>query len=713
MSKNHSLHFRLTPTLNNKVVLTDECIWKVLPLIHNTCFYTIRGKLIQKKIYPAIKAVMFIEYYDSHFSLIPGPYMECFIYPQEKIYFKFLKAGDSFQHILATLVAPKEAHFIKIGFTVKKSFIGSPFPSLTPNIRKIIGRVEWAEKKTSFSKRHLLRQLYFQPSSLSSLQIRPEISNVLTLVPSGEPVLYSHYWPFPTENGQIRIMSILDEFSRECFTPYASLIEPRPDNCLALLERDKPEALLVESAWQGNRGTWQYRVAQYAHPPGQELKILVNACKERGIPTLFWNKEDPVHFEKFIASAQLFDHIFTTGEETIPKYKKNSKARIYALPFAAESTIHNPINSPAKRNGKVCFAGSFYANRFPERRQDQIMLLETASHFDLDIYDRNADNLNDDFHFPERFTCFVRGKLPYRQLVEAYRQYSVFLNVNSVIDSQTMLSRRVFELLACGTPVVSTISAGIKDIFGENIVWMVRNKDEAHEALKTLLNDPSEWRRRSLQGIRLVFSAHTMTHRIHEILRLTGLRQNSLPSHQVLLIAQVRTLQEVAWVKEMVSRQKLAYGQISLCLWSNNLNMEPPVLSVTNKQEILFFIHEQATTFQASHILFLTPHAVYGAFFIQDLLNALEYSGTDAAGKPPSGQDTWAFGIEASPGSLLWKIESFQNLPEHEQVKLLDTTVPIKANQNKFFLADAANYFYDKTILSDEDRFRKSKLIEL
>ena len=50
----------------------------------------------------------------------------------------------------------------------------------------------------------------------------------------------------------------------------------------------------------------------------------------------------------------------------------------------------------------------------------------------------------------------MRGSLTYTQMLSAYRAYAVFLNVSSVVDSPSMLPRRVIEVLACGTPVVST-----------------------------------------------------------------------------------------------------------------------------------------------------------------------------------------------------------------------------------------------------------------
>ena len=51
------------------------------------------------------------------------------------------------------------------------------------------------------------------------------------------------------------------------------------------------------------------------------------------------------------------------------------------------------------------------------------MLLDAASRFDLDIYDRNYDPGNSagsDFAFPERFSNYIRGRMPYKEMGRAY-----------------------------------------------------------------------------------------------------------------------------------------------------------------------------------------------------------------------------------------------------------------------------------------------------
>jgi SAM-dependent methyltransferase/spore maturation protein CgeB len=498
----------------------------------------------------------------------------------------------------------------------------------------------------------------------------------------------------------IPVMSVLDEFSRSCFAPQASLIEPRPDNWEGLLETSKPRFLLVESSWKGNYGSWQYRVANYANPPGNELAEMVDGFRARNIPTVFWNKEDPVHFTNFIDSASRFDVVLTTAAEAVPLYEERTSARVGVLQFAAEESLHNPIDS-ARRNDKVCFAGSFYANRFHERREDQLMLLDAASSFDFDIFDRNhqpSAATRSDFAFPERFDRFVRGSLPYKAIGRAYRDYRVFLNVNSVIDSPTMFSRRVFELLACGTPVVSTWSLGTETTFGNDLVWHVRNREEAEEAIRILMTDDREWRRRSLAGIRAVLSAHTYLHRFRHICQMLGIeKQGASPFEEVLVAAEVATTAEAVAVLDSFNRQAMAPSTRKRLLLVASPRIEiphadAPVEVVSASDVNLSDVIARTPLNQQNMFAVMSPSAVYGRHYLQDLLHAARYSGAAVVGKAKDVLETGQYmrDVPLDPHALVMNVGklSVQSIKDMLRGELTAAS----CEHVRTYASDSANY---------------------
>jgi SAM-dependent methyltransferase len=170
------------------------------------------------------------------------------------------------------------------------------------------------------------------------------------------------------QGGRLRVASILDEMSEACFAPECDLVPLALGGWREQLDQRPPDLLLVESAWNGNGGEWQYRIAQY---PREDLaglpalRALLAGCRERGIPTAFWNKEDPVHFDRFAEAASLFDHVFTTDARCVERYRGLPGERTVApLPFAAQPRIHNPAAAVTERS-----ASSSTPTRSPTRRR--------------------------------------------------------------------------------------------------------------------------------------------------------------------------------------------------------------------------------------------------------------------------------------------------------------------------------------------------------
>ncbi|MFC1610892.1 glycosyltransferase [Myxococcota bacterium] len=461
----------------------------------------------------------------------------------------------------------------------------------------------------------------------------------------------------------LRVLSVLDEFSAACFGRETTLVAPGPDTWPSVMEYEHPDMLFVESAWKGNGGSWQYRVAHYANPPGRELPEMVENFKREGLPTVFWNKEDPVHFDQFLDSARLFDVVLTTDADKIETYRKVlGHDKVAALPFAAQPRLHAPLanSKDEARIPRACFAGSYYANRFSDRRVEMEMLLDAARAFGLDIFDRNHGMTgpgSQDFQFPERFQQHIKGGLPYEELVKAHSRYRIFLNVNSVVDSPTMFSRRIFELLACGTPIVSTYSRGIEELLGKDIVWMVRNEREASEAIETLLKDDQEWRRRRLAGIRLVMGKHTYGHRFAEILKQVGLGHLGASRERVLLVARAPDALVAKRVQDAFVSQSHKDAHLLVLCPAGTMNISGSRANISIEPadgDVEARVNNALATTKADWVGLLDPAAAYGRHYLADLMSATRYSNADVVGKAVNGGSEFAFAHQlSSHGCLL------------------------------------------------------------
>ncbi|WP_386696489.1 glycosyltransferase [Lonepinella sp. MS14436] len=321
-----------------------------------------------------------------------------------------------------------------------------------------------------------------------------------------------------------KFISILDEISHTSFDSEFKLFPLNKNSFETQIKGSTSLGFLIESCWKGNFGAWEYAFTSpnLQHQNAQNLLKALNIAKDRQFPIIFWNKEDPMHYEKFLPIASKCDIIFTTDSNKIKDYQRDvPTAKVDSLLFAANINICNPANRFRAKQENICFAGSYYSVGHDDRKKQMDALLPTIIKFRGAIYDRMSQIEGNRYAYPRKYHPFIRSAVPFREIVGVYKQFKIFLNVNTITDSPTMMSRRVYELLACGTPVISTPSLAIDEQF-KGIVQVAKNAREANKIAKRLLENEWEWLRLSHLGYREVMLNHTYEHRAIQITNMLG-----------------------------------------------------------------------------------------------------------------------------------------------------------------------------------------------
>ena len=320
-------------------------------------------------------------------------------------------------------------------------------------------------------------------------------------------------------NRSLRIATIVDTFTEESLAPEADLVPVTPKNWLWSLKFKKPDLLFVESVWRGHKNSWQGRVASYPNKPKTDTTLIriLEYCDKNHIPTVFWNKEDPEHFDRFKNVAKFCKHVYTTDENCIESYRKIHGSvieHIDVLSFAAQPRIHSPPTHQRKRNG-IAFLGGYYGNDLPCRSKTTCNLLDGLTQCDLTIYDRFYINGNRS-SFPQKYKNHIKAGLNYQQVAKKYKEYPVYLNINTITDSPTMLSRRVFELAASGSCIISNPSLAMRKLFN-GIIPEVETSTEAREQYNEMISNSVKRNEISQNLLDTVLNAHTWQHRIQHI----------------------------------------------------------------------------------------------------------------------------------------------------------------------------------------------------
>lgn len=355
---------------------------------------------------------------------------------------------------------------------------------------------------------------------------------------------------------RLKIACIMDEFTYFCFSPEADLLQLSPDNWLNEISEFKPDILFVESAWQGKESLWKAKVSQNT----SEIQQLIKFCKVNSIKTMFWNKEDPVHFGTFIDVAKQVDVVFTTDIDCIGRYKAEvGHDDVYLMPFAAQPKTHNPIEI-YERKDAFNFAGSFYL-KYPERQRDFVNLTDVALQYkNLDIYDRNYNNPHPHYQFPDQYKPYILGRLEPHEIDKAYKGYVYGINMNTIKQSQSMFARRVFEMIASNTIVLSNYSRGVRNFFGD-LVLCSDNKNELLRKIELFANDNDKVDAFKLLGLRKVLAEHTYEDRIQYILEKLKI-DHRVNHYDVVVIAKIDTLDDFKHIVSMYNSQHYVDKQL-------------------------------------------------------------------------------------------------------------------------------------------------------
>jgi len=532
----------------------------------------------------------------------------------------------------------------ELGRAVEKS-LGSPLGILRLPLRiaKAYRRARRRAERSALSSAHAASGEVPAPANASTTKrFGPAAAPPHRDISSAFP---PYAFPERAPRCAVRVATILDEFSDACFRYEAELLRLTKETWRVQIERGHPCFLLVESAWRGNQDNWRGLIKSASHTRDNPLRAVVDHCRSRGIPTVFWNKEDPPNFEGFIDAAAQFDYVFTTDANCIPRYRERlGHERIAPLPFAAQPAIHNPIGKQESDDYEIAFAGTWYGEKHEERGALLPILLDAASAHKLHIFDRMSDHMhNECFRFPDQYASFLRTALAYPNVLSAYRNFKLFLNVNSVTDSPTMFARRVFEILASSTAVVSTASAGIEHMLGD-VVSLVHDEDEARGELDRLLSDAAYRQRKAHLGYRKVTREHTYAARFRTIARTIGL--DLAPLGDAPLVSVVIPLAGQGWFENACANLRRQRHAPLEPLWvlrggaggalAERVAREFPsgvAIRVGADASPAAMLRCGIEASRGALVTVFDPRDVYGPEFVGDLVLAMSYADAEMVGK--------------------------------------------------------------------------------
>ncbi len=275
----------------------------------------------------------------------------------------------------------------------------------------------------------------------------------------------------------INVGIISDEFLYQSYKDVANFIYLTNAN---YKEHAKElDLLFIVTTWKGLNKEWR-GLANPFSARRKELFEMIAFFKKLGKKVVFYSKEDPVNYEKFVDIATQCDYIFTTAIEKVEDYKREcNNENVFVLEFGVNPLYHHPIGMKKyPKRKEVFFAGSWLA-KYPERQTDTQIMFDgiIEGNRDLLIVDRNYSINHPDYFFPERYLKYIAPSIPHEYIQKIHKLYDWGINLNSVKYSETMFANRVYELQALGNIILTNYNVGINNKFPN--VFMIHEKKEA------------------------------------------------------------------------------------------------------------------------------------------------------------------------------------------------------------------------------------------
>jgi glycosyltransferase involved in cell wall biosynthesis len=412
-----------------------------------------------------------------------------------------------------------------------------------------------------------------------------------------------------------RIGIICDEFFYNSIFAAADFVYFSPDNWEENL--DKIDCFLLISTWKGRfNEEWRGSSTEGSLKRMLQYKII-EKCKEKNIPTLFYSKEDPTNYARYIDVAKRCDYIFTTAEECIKNYINDcGHSRVFALRFGINPVYHNPVGfRHFKKQESIIFSGSWMAEE-AERCKDLGMIFDAVidAGKNLKIIDRMYKYREDwRYRIPDKYLAFASPSIEHNNLQKVHKLYDWAININTVKTSNTMFANRVYELQATGNLLLSNYSVGVNSRLPT--VFMVHSKEEVGNILRGFT--PDEIYERQISGIRRVMTGETCYDRVREMLEKIGIQTK-------------RTTRRVAVIADNLSPAVRASFDRQTYLDKELLAREDVTEDILKNFDIIAFFSEEAH---------------YGVFYLEDMINGFKYTNSDYITK-----DAYFAGGQLCPG---------------------------------------------------------------
>ncbi|MCC3297594.1 glycosyltransferase [Arthrobacter caoxuetaonis] len=412
----------------------------------------------------------------------------------------------------------------------------------------------------------------------------------------------------------LRVLGILGTYTASAFKMTCNVHQPTPAGWERECNQFSPDILIVET----DRGQDEGQRNSSSDFSATQLLSLVLWCRERRIPTVLWDNSDSNDGALNFLAA--FDHVFTSDIDRISKYKRVlMHERVYLLPF-----FYEPGLDKASENGQG----------YPANNE----MNDAASSFITGEADPDGV---DKLHSPSH-------------------------------GSQSIVSRKLLELLVGNRPVTCNYSSKVRALFGD-LVISSDNREEARRRVDKFLdgtNNPRSARAAymRLRALRKVLDEYTTTVRLTYIASKALAGGPSWAERKIAVLAKVKSRGEIDTILRDYSRQTWAEKEL-VFLVDPETSLGGPVSGPGIRCYVVSNTRLDITTVtDAPYVSLWEASSSYGAHYLEDAARILGFAGVDGVSRltevsDPLGLRRAFTRVSTAPAfSTVWRTSSMPEL---------------------------------------------------
>jgi glycosyltransferase involved in cell wall biosynthesis len=207
-----------------------------------------------------------------------------------------------------------------------------------------------------------------------------------------------------------------------------------------------------------------------------------------------------------------------------------------------------------------------------------------------------------------------------------------------------MFARRVFEILASRTMVISGPSKGVSEIFN-GIVPIAETKEEAEHLLKIYLKNSALREKIQKEGSRMVLKHHTYRNRLQDICNKIGINVDLLSLKKVTIVTSTQRDEYMLNLYQIIKGQTYENFEVVIVLNKNtmdkkrwekqfeDLKQDVKILQIEESVSLGHCLNHAIESSSGEIIAKFDDDDYYAPNYLQDMILSMDYSNADIVGK--------------------------------------------------------------------------------